>query len=84
MKEPQAEQSAIDIWQILAIIPSLEVTINQLILHPWSLFAGKLHQGHILHINYQSENIQFVARTTAVDYFNIKHLFIWLNEDRLI
>ncbi|MFV9997960.1 MAG: hypothetical protein AB8W37_10390 [Arsenophonus endosymbiont of Dermacentor nuttalli] len=80
LKEPQVEQSAIDIRQILATIPSLEVTIDQLILHLWSLFAGKLHlqvtQSHILHIDYQGENIQFVARTTVADYFNIEHLFI--------
>ncbi|MDR5617767.1 YdbH family protein [Arsenophonus sp.] len=85
LTDDQATQSEIDIKQILTTIPSMELTIDQFALHPWPFLAGKLQlqvsQSHHLHIDYQGQNVQFVARTTTADYFNIEHMFLRLNED---
>ncbi|HGJ5892004.1 MAG TPA: YdbH family protein [Arsenophonus apicola] len=85
LKDNQTAPAEIDIKQILTAIPALEFTIEQLVLQPWPFLAGKLElqvsQSHLLDINYQGQNIQFVARTTAADYLNIEHFFLRLNDD---
>ncbi|HGJ5856987.1 YdbH family protein [Arsenophonus nasoniae] len=85
LKDNQTAPAEIDIKQILTAIPALELTIEQFVLQPWPFLAGKLQlqvsPSHRLDINYQGENIQLVARTTAADYFNITHFFLRLNGD---